>query len=121
MNKWKSTIAISQTHISEIRRHIWDEKKNINKLNRVLAQRPFGPDGEVYQFQIGRSLEREFGEYYDIFIGTEDFDYKDLFTAQLTEKNAALMQELFDKLTSTSRSDLQEKIIKDYTDYRKFI
>lgn len=31
------------------------------------------------------------------------------------------MQELFDKLTSTTRSGQQEKIIKDYTDYRKFM
>lgn len=119
--KQNASTAFKESYISEIRRHIEDEKKNINKLNRVLAQKPFGPDGEVYQFQIGRSLEREFGEYYDIFTGTEDFDYKDLFTAQLTEKNAALMQELFDKLTSSSRSDQQEKIIKDYTDYRKFM
>lgn len=119
--KQNASTAFKESYISEIRRHIGDEKKNINKLNHVLAQRPFGPDGEVYQFQIGRSLQREFGEYYDIFIGTEDFDYKDLFTSQLTEKNAALMQELFDKLTSTTRSDQQEKIIKDYTDYRKFM
>lgn len=121
ITKSQASKAFQESYISEIRRHIEDERKNIGKLNHILAQRPFGPDGEVYQIQISRSAEKEFGEFYDIFIGKEDFDYKDLFTEQLSEKHAALMQELFEKLTLTTQSEQQDKIVKDYTDYRKFM
>lgn len=113
--------AFQESYIAEIRRHIRDERKNINKLNEILSNKPFGPDEEIYQFEVKRSADRNFGEYYDIFVGKEDYDVKDLFTEQLSDKNFKLMQDLFLLLTQTTQSDKQDQIIRAYTDYRRFM
>lgn len=119
--KQQASFAFQNSYIAEIRRHIRDEKDNINKLNKILAVRPFGPDDEIYQFKIEKSCDKNFGDYYDIFMSDEDYDAKDLFTSQLSEKHLKLMQDLFALLTQNTQSDKQEKIIRDYTDYRKFM
>lgn len=119
--KQQASFAFQNSYIAEIRRHIRDEKDNISKLNKILALRPFGPDGEIYQFKTDKSCDKNFGDYYDIFMSDEDYDAKDLFTSQLSEKHLKLMQDLFALLTQNTQSDKQEKIIRDYTDYRKFM
>lgn len=113
--------AFQESYIAEIRSHIRDERRNINKLNEILSNKPFGPDEEIYQFEVKRSADRNFGEYYDIFVGKEDYDVKDLFTEQLSDKNFKLMQDLFLLLTQNTQSDKQDQIIREYTDYRRFM
>ncbi len=113
--------AFQESYIAEIRSHIRDERKNIHKLNEILSNKPFGPDEEIYQFEVKRSADRNFGEYYDIFVGKEDYEVKDLFTEQLSDKNYKLMQELFLLLTQNTQSDKQDQIIREYTDYRRFM
>lgn len=107
--------------IDKVTAYIRDEKRSINKLNEILSNKPFGPDEEIYQFEIKRSTDKNFGAYYDIFVGKEDYDVKDLFTEQLSDKNFKLMQDLFLLLTQTAQSDKQDQLIRDYTDYRKFM
>lgn len=113
--------AFQESYIAEVRSHIRDEKRSINKLNEILSSKPFGPDEEIYQFEIKRSADKSFGEYYDIFVGKEDYDIKNLFTEQLSDKNYKLMQDLFSLLTQTIQSDKQDQLVRDYTDYRKFM
>lgn len=113
--------AFQESYIAEIRSHIRDEKKSISKLNEILSNKPFGPDEEIYQFEVKRSADKSFGEYYDIFVGKEDYDIKDLFTEQLSDKNFKLMQDLFLLLTRTAQSDKQDQLVREYTDYRKFM
>lgn len=116
--KQEAVLAFQNAYIAEIRKHIRDEKRNIEQLNKVLANKPFGTDGEIYQFKIDRSQDKVFGDYYDVFMSNEDYQANDLFTSQLTNKNYNLMQDLFAQLT---KEDVDEKYIKDYTDYRKFM
>lgn len=113
--------AFQESYIAEIRSHIRDEKRGIGKLNEILSNKPFGPDEEIYQFEVKRSADKSFGEYYDIFVGKEDYDIKDLFTEQLSDKNFKLMQDLFLLLTRTAQSDKQDQLVREYTDYRKFM
>ncbi len=119
--KLLATQAFQESYIAEVRGHIRDEKRSIKKLNDILLNKPFGPDEEIYQFEVKRSADKNFGEYYDIFVGKEDYDIKDLFTEQLSDKNYKLMQDLFLLLTRTVESDKQDQLIRDYTDYRKFM
>lgn len=119
--KLRASQAFQESYIAEVRSHIRDEKRSINKLNEILSNKPFGPDEEIYQFEIKRSTDKNFGAYYDIFVGKEDYDVKDLFTEQLSDKNFKLMQDLFLLLTQTAQSDKQDQLIRDYTDYRKFM
>ncbi len=119
--KAMASVTFQNSYIAEIRKHIKDEKENIRKLNQTLADKPFGVDGEVYKFEISRSKDSNFAEYYDIFIGNEDYEIRDLITSQLSDKHAQLMQELFFRLTSETRDSKQEELIKKYTDYRRFM
>ncbi|MBR1919152.1 MAG: hypothetical protein IJ831_05960 [Spirochaetales bacterium] len=109
------------SYIADIRKHIKDEKRNIAKLNKALENKPFGYDGEIYQFVVGKSRNKSFADYYDIFIGDENYTVDDLFTNQLSSRHASLMQELFEKLTADSTEVNNLKIINQYTDYRSFM
>ena len=108
-------------YIGKIRKLILQEEKDIQKLNAILQERPFGSDQEVYQFKIGRSLDDAFGVYYDIFKSNKDYSDKDLFTNQLDDKDLMLMRDLFNRLTTIDADEKTMKLIKEYTDYRKFM
>ena len=113
--------AFKENYIAQIRKHILDEKANIRKLNHVLADKPFGNDGEVYQFVITRSKDPSFGPYYDIFTSKEEISSKDLFMDSLDSNDSALMKDLFNRLTATTGDEKQEKLLRLYTDYRMFM
>lgn len=113
--------AFKENYIAQIRKHILDEKANIRKLNKVLADKPFGNDGEVYQFVITRSKDPSFGPYYDIFTSKDEISSKDLFLDSLDSNDSALMKDLFNRLTATSGDEKQEKLLRLYTDYRMFM
>ena len=113
--------AFKENYIAQIRKHILDEKANIRKLNKVLADKPFGNDGEVYQFVVARSKDPNFGPYYDIFTSKDDISSKDLFLDSLDSNDSALMKDLFNRLTATPGDEKQEKLLRLFTDYRMFM
>lgn len=117
----QATLIFQNSYIEEIRENIKREKDNIELLNKVLKERPFGSDDEVYQFVISKSKDDRFGQYYDIFTSNQNFVSTNLFTETLSDKNANLMQELFERLTSDSKDVNQEKLVREYTDYRRFM
>lgn len=117
----QATLIFQNSYIEEIRENIKREKENIDLLNKVLKERPFGSDEEVYQFVIFKSKDDKFGQYYDVFSSNQNFTTTDLFTDTLSDKNASLMQELFERLTSDCKDSNQEKLVREYTDYRKFM
>ncbi len=117
----QATLIFQNSYIEEIRENIRHEKANIEMLNKVLKERPFGSDEEVYQFVISKSKDDRFGQYYDIFTSNQNFNSTNLFVETLSDKNASLMQELFERLTSNSKDINQEKLVREYTDYRKFM
>ncbi len=113
--------AFKENYIAQIRKHILDEKANIRKLNKVLADKPFGNDGEVYQFVVARSKDPIFGPYYDIFTSKEDISSKDLFLDSLDSNDSSLMKDLFNRLTASPGDEKQEKLLRLFTDYRMFM
>ena len=115
------SIAFKENYIAQIRQHIREEKDNIKKLNKILESKPFGTEGEVYQFVISKSTDPSFGKYYEIFDSDEDFDARDLFINQLSDKNLSLMKDLFDSLTSDANDEKQAAVLAKFTDYRNFM
>ena len=113
--------AFKENYIAQIRKHILDEKANIRKLNKVLADKPFGNDGEVYQFVVARSKDPTFAPYYDIFTSKDEISSKDLFLDSLDSNDAALMKDLFNRLTAAPGDEKQEKLLRLFTDYRMFM
>ena len=119
--KAQTNLAFQNAYIAEIQNNIREEEANIAKLNKVLESKPFGYDEERYRFKISRSNDKTFGRYYDVFRSGQNFVQNDLFTNQLTDKNQALMQDLYLQLVNESDDPKQHKLIEEYTDYRSFM
>ena len=66
-------------YIDAIRANIINEEEHIKSLNKLLANKPFGTDGDIYRFIVTKSKDKAFGDYYDIFKGNENFVQTDLF------------------------------------------
>ncbi len=114
----KAAESFQNDYIAKIRSSIEEEKKHIKKLNAILAGRPFGSEGDVYEFLIAPAKDPDFRPYYDIFASKEDFEKPSLFTENLSKKNEALIASLYDRFT---REDADEKLIRSFTDYRNFM
>lgn len=114
----KAAESFQNDYIAKIRESIEEEKRHIKKLNEILAGRPFGSEGDVYEFVVSASKDSTFKDYYEIFASKQDYDQTTLFTEQLSSKNEALMNSLYDRFTS---EDADEKLLQSFTDYRNFM
>ena len=119
--KKEATNAFENNYIDAIRANILNEEEHIKSLNKLLATKPFGTDGDIYRFIVTKSKDKAFGDYYDIFKGNENYVQTDLFGANLDEKNKALMNDLFAKLSSNETDEKTLQDIAKYCDYRRFM
>ncbi len=119
--KEEATNAFENNYIDAIRANIQSEEEHIRNLNKILANKPFGTDGDVYRFIISKSKDKAFGDYYDIFKSEQNFVQTDLFGENLSDRNKALMNELFQKLASNSSDEKTLQEIAKYCDYRRFM
>lgn len=119
--KDEATNAFENNYIDAIRANILSEEEHIKNLNKILSDKPFGTDGDTYRFIISKSKDKAFGDYYDIFKSNENFVQTDLFGETLNDKNKALMNELFIKLSSNADDEKTLSEIAKYCDYRRFM
>ena len=118
----KAIQGFKEDYISKIRKYIQEEKDHIDKLNKVLKSKPFGTDGDVYEFIMQRNKNEELGRFYDIFTDSVDFEPKDLFSSKLDKKDEDALMELFDVFTSDKNNSTEkERKLRIYTDYRSFM
>lgn len=118
----KAIQGFKEDYISKIRKYIYEEKEHIDKLNKVLKSKPFGTDGDVYEFIMQRNKKEELGRFYDIFVSSSDFEPKNLFSTSLDKKDEDAMMELFDTFTSDKNNNIEkERMLKLYSDYRSFM
>jgi uncharacterized protein YPO0396 len=89
-------------------------KSQIEHLNSILKNKNFGE--HQYQLKFSRSKNSEFAEYYDVILDEYNMDY-DLFNDVLVNKNKAIINRLFNKLTMIE----EDKYAIDLQDYRKYI
>lgn len=112
--------AFKNDYIMKIRDNINEELGNIKKLNDSLAKKPFGNEQEIYKFIAKGTKKPEFEAYYNIFISNESYTQNNLFETEMSEKNLALMDQLFEKLNSTNNLNNEKELAK-FTDYRNFM
>ena len=118
----KAMRGFKEDYISKIRRYINEEREHINKLNNILKSKPFGTDGDVYEFIMEKNQKVELGRFYDIFMSSSDFEPRDLFSEKLDKKDEDALMELFNVLTDESnQSSEKERKLDVYTDYRSFM
>jgi uncharacterized protein YPO0396 len=89
-------------------------KNQIDHLNSILKTKFFGE--HQYQLKFSRSKNNEYAEYYDVIMDEYNMDY-DLFNDVLVNKNKAIINRLFTKLTKIE----DDKYAIDLQDYRKYI
>lgn len=113
--------AFEEDYISKIRNNIFSEKEHIDKLNRILKDKPFGTDEDVYEFVISRNKNEDFGKFYDIFDSNRNFTYTDLFSDTLKTQERDALNELFTTLTNEENTPKEEELLRKYIDYRSFM
>ena len=118
----KAIKGFKEDYISKIRNYILEERRHIDKLNKVLKSKPFGIDGDVYEFIMQRNKNEELGRFYDIFTSSKEFEPRDLFSSKLDKKDEDALMELFDVVTNDKNdSNEKERKLRTYTDYRSFM
>ncbi|MBQ6782432.1 MAG: hypothetical protein IJP63_00315 [Acholeplasmatales bacterium] len=111
----RSREGFRQVFLIGIRTRIEDAKAEINKINKILKNHPFS--GDTYSFVC--DANKELGEYYRIITSGKELESKDLFTDTLNEADSKLIEELFNKVSSSD--DSNEKYIQKYLDYREYM
>ena len=119
--KEQALYGYRENYIAVIRRNVRDAIASIKNLNKILDAMPFGPDEEIYHFEYGKTSDPRFAPYYDIFKSDRNFDPKDLFTENLSDSELEMMIDLFARLTREPTSEQEEKLLREFTDYRKFM
>ena len=117
------TDLFQNDYIQKMRANIKEAQRRVKELNAVLQKRPFGSAGDIYQFELARSKDKEFGEIFDVFITEEDFNPEGLFSEGLTDEHLRVMSDLLKRLTSQADESDEEfyKRVGNYLDYRKFM
>ena len=113
--------SFKQDFISKLNEKIQEAQKKLKNINKNLAKHPFGNDEEVYEFSYGRSKDDEFGEYYSIINSGKLLEAEDLFTEVLDEKEASIIKDLFDKISTEVDSSEAERKLERYLDYRNYM
>lgn len=122
-SRMEVTDLFETDYIQKMRGYIKEVKQRVNELNAVLRKRPFGVAGDIYQFELAQSKDKEFGEIYDAFMSGEDFNPEGLFSEELTDEHKRVMSDLLKRLTTQSDESDEEfyKRVGNYLDYRKFM
>ena len=111
--------SFEEDFISTLRDQIERAKNNLKQLNRSLEDKSF--QGDHYSFVYDASNDPVFSRYYKILCSREDYRKDTLFMEELSEQNRHLMDELFAKLVAVDNNEKNEQILRDYTDYRKYM
>lgn len=117
----KIEIIFKEEFVNKLKESLDNAKQQIQKLNEILKNRPFGND--YYQIMTKPSENIEYKKYYPIFmeknIEKDDKKEIDLFIDNIKNYKKILLDELFEKITSFNTE--YEKSIYDFFDYRNYL
>ena len=111
--------SFQEEFISTLRAKIEHAKTNLRLLNKALEDKYF--QGDRYAFVFEGSNDPTFALYYRILCSNQDYHSNSLFMEELSEQNRMVMDELFARLVAADSSEKNEKLLRDYTDYRKYM
>ena len=111
--------SFQEDFISTLRARIERAKDNLKQLNRALEDKNF--QGDRYSFFYEGSTDPVFARYYRILCSNQDYPSNSIFMEELSDQNRNLMDDLFSKLVAAESSEKNERLLRDYTDYRKYM
>lgn len=111
--------SFQEDFISTLRARIERAKENLKQLNRALEDKNF--QGDRYSFVYDGSADPVFARYYRILCSNQDYPSDSIFMEELSEQNRNLMDDLFSRLVAADSSEKNERLLRDYTDYRKYM
>lgn len=107
--------------VNKLAAKIRDAKKTLSDINRKLKNKPFGTDGEIYQFTWDKSGEQEMKEYYRIITSDKVMEASSLLDAPMDGSDQEIMQRLFDSIIGEADGAEAEKKLDRYLDYRSYM
>lgn len=111
--------SFQEDFISTLRARIERAKDNLKQLNKALEDKSF--QGDRYSFVYEGSNDPVFARYYKILCTNQDYPSDSIFMEELSEQNRNLMDDLFSRLVAAESSEKNERLLRDYTDYRKYM
>ncbi|AYJ00991.1 hypothetical protein CWO85_00335 [Candidatus Phytoplasma ziziphi] len=120
----KTEIIFKEEFINKLKKSIIESQQQIQNLNQILKNRPFGED--YYQIITKPSEEPEYHKYYSLFIQENKLDIQEHQLEQndlLDENNLSykdiVLNELFQKIMSFEQE--YENISYQFLDYRNYL
>ena len=120
--KNRSVQEVREHFISKIRKAIDNAKMDINELNRVLRNHPFGTDNEVFEFYSQKSKDSLLSGVYRIAVDTnQDTVENNILTEDLDAESQETMKKVFEVLSTNEDDDDFKKLRKELLDYRNYL
>ncbi len=117
--KEKCQISFQEDFISRIKEKIETAQSEIKELNKSLKTNKFGH--ERYEFIYAPSIDPEMATYYNIITSGQNYSKKTLFEETLSVHDKEIMDTLFQKIAISNTKDNTQKILTNYTDYRRYM
>ncbi|MCF7931773.1 MAG: AAA family ATPase [Acholeplasmataceae bacterium] len=112
-----SEIGFKEEFVNKLRASIENAQQQIADLNIALYGKTFGSDS--YQLLCRAAEDPDYKPYYDIIMGNDAFSTHSLFTENLTKRNASILMELFEKISSSDPE--YDKLMLKFLDYRNYM
>ncbi|MGI3136257.1 MAG: ATP-binding protein [Candidatus Phytoplasma vitis] len=113
----KTEIIFKEEFINKLTKSIIEAQQQIQNLNQILKNRPFGED--YYQIIVKPSDEPEYQKYYSFFIQENKLDQTNLFYENNLSYKDIVLNELFQKIMSFEQE--YENISYQFLDYRNYL
>ncbi len=111
--------SFHEDFISKLKNKIYYAEEELKNLNKALKNSYFGKD--KYEFIYTSSNDPELAKYYKIITSGKDYQINTLFEEHLSLEEQDTMDELFEKITSSTSLDTMNKVVSEYTDYRRYM
>lgn len=117
--KEQCQITFREDFLSKLRDNIEESQEEIKRLNSALKDKKFG--NERYEFIWDSSNNPELANYYRIIMSNSDYEMNNLFDDLLSVQDRSVMDELFERLSSSSSDEVANKALEMYIDYRNYM
>ena len=112
-----SETGFKEEFVNKLKASIENAQQQIAELNIALEGKTFGSDS--YQLVCRAAEDPEYKPYYDMIMGNDAFSKHTLFTENLTKRNASILMELFEKISSSDPE--YDKLMLKFLDYRNYM
>lgn len=118
----RSVQELREHFISKIRNAITNARLDINELNRVLKNHPFGTDVEIFEFYAQKSKDSLLSGVYRIAMDTnQDTVENNILTEDLDAESQETMKKVFDVLSTNEDDNTFKRLRMELLDYRNYL